>query len=95
VARGVTGGLIGAEVVTLDVVGDTHEPGHVRLAGERWLAVSGSGHPLPPGTTVTVTGVQGTTLLVWPLRPVPPHGTFEISNRDNAPAPDGAEGATS
>jgi membrane protein implicated in regulation of membrane protease activity len=66
VARGVHGGLVGAEVVALDAIGDEHAPGHVRLAGERWLAVSGSGHVLPAGTDVEVTAVRGTTLLVWP-----------------------------
>jgi membrane protein implicated in regulation of membrane protease activity len=104
VARGVHGGLVGAEAVTLDEVGDEHRAGHVRLAGERWLAVSGSGTALPPGTVVTVTGVRGTTLLVWPLRgPVglaawPDHEPG-LGNRSTPPdisaAPDGAEGATS
>ena len=41
--RGVHGTLVGEEVLTLDAVGDAHHLGHVRLAGERWLAVSGSG----------------------------------------------------
>src|SRR5947209_17415661 len=41
VARGVHGGLVGEEAITLDVVGDSHVVGHVRLSGERWLAVSG------------------------------------------------------
>ena len=36
------------------------------LAGERWLAVSGSDDPLPAGTKVLITGVEGTTLIVWP-----------------------------
>jgi membrane protein implicated in regulation of membrane protease activity len=66
-ARGVHGGLVGQEVFTLDSVGDSDRVGHVRLAGERWLAVSGSDHPIPPGTRVVVTAVQGTTLIVWPV----------------------------
>jgi membrane protein implicated in regulation of membrane protease activity len=66
-ARGVHGGLVGQEVVTLDSVGDSERVGHVRLAGERWLAVSGSDHPIPPGTRVVVTAVEGTTLIVWPV----------------------------
>ena len=53
--------------MTLDAVGDEHAPGHVRLAGERWLAVSGSDDVLPAGTAVVVTAVRGTTLWVWPL----------------------------
>lgn len=65
--RGVHGGLVGDQGVTLDVVGEAHQVGHVRLAGERWLAVSGSGEPLPAGTRVVVTAVEGTTLRVWPI----------------------------
>lgn len=65
--RGVHGTLVGEEVVTLDVVGDAHSVGHVRLAGERWLAVSGSGTDIPKGAKVLVTEVQGTTLTVWPI----------------------------
>lgn len=66
VARGVHGGLVGQEVLTLDEVGDPLHPGHVRLAGESWLAISGSGSPIPAKTGVVVTSVQGTTLVVWP-----------------------------
>jgi membrane protein implicated in regulation of membrane protease activity len=65
--KGVHGGLVGHEAVTLDEVGDVHRIGHVRLTGERWLAVSGSGEALPAGTAVLVTAVQGTTLVVWPV----------------------------
>ena len=65
--RGVHGTLVGEEVLTLDVVGDARHPGHVRLAGERWLAVSGSERDIPAGTHVLVTAVQGTTLEVWPV----------------------------
>ena len=65
--RGVHGTLVGEEVLTLDVVGDDLHPGHVRLAGERWLAISGSDRPIPAGTPVVVTAVQGTTLEVWPV----------------------------
>jgi membrane protein implicated in regulation of membrane protease activity len=67
VAKGVHGGIIGHEAVTVDTVGDGKDPGHVRFAGERWLAVSGSGDELPAGTRVTITAVSGTTLTVWPL----------------------------
>lgn len=63
---GVHGGFVGNEVTTLDVVGPTGQAGHVELAGERWLAVSGSDDPLPSGTRVVITGVEGTTLIVWP-----------------------------
>ena len=64
---GVHGGLVGQEVLTLDLVGGLDEVGHVRLAGERWRAVSGSDAPIPAGTMVLVTAVRGTTLTVWPV----------------------------
>ena len=68
VARGVHGGLVGEEVLTLDAVGDVHRAGHVRLAGERWLAVSASGDVIAPATPAMVTAVRGTTLVVLPLK---------------------------
>ena len=63
---GVHGGLVGHEVITLDLVGGPDAVGHVNLAGERWRAVSGADVPLPAGTRVLVTGVEGTPLIVWP-----------------------------
>ena len=65
-SRGVHGGFVGQEVVTLDLVGGVDRVGHVQLAGERWLAVSGADIALPAGTRVLITGVEGTTLIVWP-----------------------------
>jgi len=62
---GVHGGLVGQEVLTVDRVGGLDGIGHVLLAGERWRAVSGSDEPIPAGTKVLVTAVQGTTLVVW------------------------------
>ena len=67
IVRGVHGGLVGQHGVTLDVLGDEHHPGHLRLAGERWLAVNGGQGTIPAGTTVVVTAVRGTTLTVWPV----------------------------
>jgi membrane protein implicated in regulation of membrane protease activity len=78
--KGVHGGFVGQEVLTLDTVGDADNIGHVELAGERWRAVSGSDHPLPAGTKVLITGVQGTTLIVWPADghiPVDLHGDLQ------------------
>lgn len=78
--RGVHGTLIGEEVTTLDVVGSLDEVGHVRLAGERWLAVSGSDDPIPAGTRVLVVAVEGTTLVVWPV-----DGSTPLPDADVAP----------
>jgi membrane protein implicated in regulation of membrane protease activity len=66
VALGVHGGLVGQQALTLDEVGDTHQIGHVRLAGERWLATT-SGPKIAAGQSVFITAVQGTTLEVWPV----------------------------
>jgi membrane protein implicated in regulation of membrane protease activity len=86
VARGVHGGLAGQEAITLDAVGDTHSVGHVRLAGERWLAVSGGEGTIAAGTTVLVTAVRGTTLVVLPVGGSPP---IESPDRDEMPDRDG------
>jgi len=67
VVRGVHGGFIGEHAITLDQVGDEHHPGHLRMAGERWLAVNGGPGAIPPGRTVVVTAVRGTTLTVLQL----------------------------
>jgi membrane protein implicated in regulation of membrane protease activity len=87
VIRGVHGGLVGLEAVTLDEVGDTHRAGHVRLTGERWLAVSGGGPPIPPDSTVIVTAVRGTTLVVWPIEPL--GGIGEIEGGDGGQGGEG------
>jgi inner membrane protein len=80
VALGVHGGLVGVHAVTVDLVGEVAaamvagdgsgpRAGHVRLAGEQWLAVSGSDDAIAPHTEVVVTAVNGTTLTVWPVNP--------------------------
>jgi inner membrane protein len=60
---GVHGGFVGQRALALDEIGDELHPGHVRLAGETWLAVSDQ-PPVPAGQAVTVTAVRGTTLVV-------------------------------
>ena len=92
VAVGVHGGLVGQEAVTIDEVGDVRSLGHVRLVGERWLATSGSGAPIPTGTKVLVTAIRGTTLIVWPVNGLGvPDITGELEPPGNG-APDGADG---
>ena len=78
--RGIHGGFVGDEVVTLDVVGGPDRVGHVELAGERWRAVSGSDDLLPVGTRVVITGVEGTTLIVWPAE-----GYLPVEGADDNP----------
>ena len=98
VARGVHGGLLGQEALTLDAVGSLHARGHVRLAGERWLAVSGDGATIVAGTPVVVTAVEGTTLTVWPSGGSLPgprgSATGELPASPEEAPPDGADGST-
>jgi membrane protein implicated in regulation of membrane protease activity len=56
--------MIGQSAVVVDPISGTHEPGHVRIAGERWLAVSADGAPIPQGATVYIAEIKGTTLVV-------------------------------
>jgi len=63
---GVHGGFVGQRVLALDDLGDELHPGHVRLAGETWLAFAEGNQPIPTGAPVIVTAVRGTTLVVRP-----------------------------
>lgn len=63
---GVHGGFVGQRALPIDEVGDELHPGHVRLAGETWLAYSDEHQPIAPGVPVIVTAVRGTTLAVRP-----------------------------
>ena len=62
---GVHGGFVGQTALALDAIGDELHPGHVRLAGETWMAFSES-LPIADGDPVIVTAVRGTTLAVRP-----------------------------
>jgi membrane protein implicated in regulation of membrane protease activity len=93
ITPGVHGGLVGQEAVTLDQVGDAHAVGHVRLVGEKWLAVSGTtGVTIPAGTPVLVTAVLGTTLVVWPLDSASSAALPTGSPSESDDAPTGADG---
>jgi len=66
VTPGVHGGFVGQRALPTDAIGDGLHPGHVRLAGETWLAYTDADQPIPAGVPVTVTAVRGTTLVVRP-----------------------------
>src|SRR6476469_8422063 len=51
---GVHGGFVGQRALALDEIGDELHPGHVRLAGEVWLAYSDSHQPIATGAPVIV-----------------------------------------
>jgi membrane protein implicated in regulation of membrane protease activity len=63
---GVHGGFVGQRALPIDDIGDELHPGHVRLAGESWLAYAEDHQSIPMGTAVIVTAVRGTTLVVKP-----------------------------
>lgn len=91
VALGVHGGLVGQEALTLDSVSTELGEGHARLAGERWLAVSGDGRTIEAGRAVRVSAVLGTTLVVWPT-----DGLFPLpaSPDPDSPDPDSPDDST-
>ncbi|MBV8195096.1 MAG: NfeD family protein [Candidatus Dormibacteraeota bacterium] len=59
--------LVGSRALSLDPIGDEHHPGHARLAGERWLAVTDEPGGVAPDTQVMVVEIRGTTLVVMPF----------------------------
>jgi inner membrane protein len=71
VGPGVHGGFVGQRALALDPIGDDLHPGHVRLAGEIWLAVTDPHLAIDGGSSVIVSAVRGTTLLVRPAGPKP------------------------
>ncbi len=67
VGPGVHGGFVGQQALALDPIGDELHPGHVRLAGEVWLAIVDAHHAaIESGASVVISAVRGTTLLVRP-----------------------------
>ena len=66
IGPGVHGGFVGQRALTLDTVGDELHPGHVRLAGEVWLAVTDDHSTIDGSASVVVSAVRGTTLVVRP-----------------------------
>ncbi len=63
---GVHGGFVGQRALALDDIGEELHPGHVRLAGETWLAFADDHQAIAKGDPVIVTAVRGTTLAVRP-----------------------------
>lgn len=58
------GSMIGQEVIIVEPILGPHQPGHVTIAGESWLAESVDGSPVPGGATVKIVEIRGLTLLV-------------------------------
>ena len=56
--------MVGQHAPVTDDILDAHHPGHVRVAGESWLAIPGDGNPIPAGSTVQIDGLRQATLVV-------------------------------
>ena len=57
-------GMIGQTGIVVEPIEGEYVAGHVRLAGERWPAVSADGKPIAADATVTVIEIRGSTLVV-------------------------------
>lgn len=65
--------MVGKEApVVDDILGALH-PGHVRIGGENWPALSESGRPIHKGSTVRVTALKQATLVVALVHAAQPH----------------------
>src|SRR5579864_179544 len=56
--------MIGREAVLTDAIKGDGEPGHLKIAGESWPALSDDGSALPATTRVIVTALRSTILIV-------------------------------
>ena len=59
--------MIGKEVLVIEEI-QPHQPGHVRVAGESWPAVSADGSTISAGSTVLVDSLRQATLVVSLVR---------------------------
>jgi membrane protein implicated in regulation of membrane protease activity len=56
--------MIGQQTVLTEPIKGNGEPGHVRIAGELWPALTDDGSALPATTPVIVTALRSTILIV-------------------------------
>lgn len=59
-------GIAGQIGTVTTAVGDTEQPGRVKIGGEEWRAISHQSHLLEEGTIVEVVSVDSATLRVRP-----------------------------
>jgi membrane protein implicated in regulation of membrane protease activity len=70
--------MIGQDATVVDAILDEHHPGHVLIAGERWLAIPADGRPISSGSTVRIDALRQSRLVVSPVGPpasTPPTST--------------------
>ena len=56
--------MVGQRAVLTDPILASGQPGHVKLAGELWPAITEDGSPLPANTPIIVTDLRSTVLVV-------------------------------
>ena len=80
--------MIGQEAPVVDEIRGAHDPGHVRVAGESWPAVSADGSTIAEGSTVRIDSLRQATLVVSLL------GAPEAKPVEPAPSPTTADTTT-
>src|SRR6202171_2921617 len=58
--------MVGQQAVLLEPILGVGQPGHLKIAGELWPALTEDGSPVPVNTLVVVTALRSTTLIVRP-----------------------------
>jgi membrane protein implicated in regulation of membrane protease activity len=58
--------MVGQQAILLEPILGIGQPGHVKIAGELWPALTDDGSPVPVNTMVVVTALRSTTLIVRP-----------------------------
>lgn len=61
-----TDSMIGRRGTVVDDAAGDDAPGRVKIGGEEWRAVSGSGAMLPAGTVVEIVSLDGSTVTIRP-----------------------------
>ncbi len=56
--------MVGMEAPVVEEIRGAHEPGHVRVAGESWPAISADGSTIAAGSTVHIDALRQATLIV-------------------------------
>jgi membrane protein implicated in regulation of membrane protease activity len=56
--------MVGQQTVLTEAIKGNGEPGHVKVAGESWPALTEDGSALPASTAVIVTALRSTVLIV-------------------------------
>jgi membrane protein implicated in regulation of membrane protease activity len=63
--------MVGQQAVLIEPIGGLEQPGHVKIAGELWPALTEDGTPLPATTPIIVTALRSTVLIVRPVSTPP------------------------